>query len=82
MCSRVAALVPSGRDAESQGKCQMVQRKFFAVSAGALVLALIGSLGAPRSLAATAVKMERIAAVHHLHVYTGRRVTLRVVVVN
>ena len=48
----------------------MVQRKFFAVSAGALVLALIGSLGAPRSLAATAVKMERIAAVHHLHVYT------------
>ena len=70
MCSRVAALVPSGRDAESQGKCQMVQRKFFAVSAGALVLALIGSLGAPRSLAATAVKMERIAAVHHLHVYT------------
>jgi hypothetical protein len=40
----------------------MVQRKFFAVSAGALVLALIGSLGAPRSLAATGVKMERIAA--------------------
>ena len=44
--------------------------KILCCSAGALVLALIGSLGAPRSLAATAVKMERIAAVHHLHVYT------------
>jgi hypothetical protein len=48
----------------------MVQRKFFAVSAGALVLALIGSLGAPRSLAAAAVKIKRTASAHHLHVYT------------
>ena len=41
------------------------------------MLALIGSLGAPRSLAATAVKMKRIAAVHHLYVYTVTPVTLR-----
>ena len=41
------------------------------------MVALIGSLGAQRSLAATAVKMKRIAAAHHLYVYTVTPVTLR-----